>query len=180
MLKLEWAHIEAFDAADLPPLGAEAIAVLGEDPQLALQPHISLLEVQYPVDDLLLAVREHDREEEESGGNRAYPIRHWVKPSRGAVEEDLSRCSGDDLHRRRIAPITRFAISEWNAKLICCSPRSKNESRSPRRSRSHSNRARSLRKNRPRKFRNGLRTGWRWAGSLNHIPIRTGYRGRIS
>jgi hypothetical protein len=82
MLKLEWAHIEAFDAADLPPLSAEALAALGADPQLTLQPHISLLEVHYPVDDLLLSVREHDREEEESGGNRAYPIRRWVKPSR--------------------------------------------------------------------------------------------------
>ena len=87
MLKLEWAHIEAFDAADLPPLSAEALAVLGEDPLLALQPHISLLEVQYPVDDLLLAVRDHDREEEESGGNRAYPIRRWVKPVRGASKQ---------------------------------------------------------------------------------------------
>jgi hypothetical protein len=87
MVKMEWAHIEAFDAADLPVLSAEALAVLGEDPQLALQPHISLLEVEYPVDDLLLAVREHDREEEESGGNRAYPIRHWVKPSRGASKQ---------------------------------------------------------------------------------------------
>jgi hypothetical protein len=86
MLKLEWAHIEAFDAADLTPLSAEALAVLGEDPQLTLQPHISLLEVQYPVDDLLLAVREHDREEEESGGNRAYPIRRWVKPNRGTAK----------------------------------------------------------------------------------------------
>jgi hypothetical protein len=86
MLKLESAHIEAFDAADLTPLSAEALAGLGEDPLLALQPHISLLEVQYPVDDLLLAVREHDRDEEESGGNRAYPIRHWVKPSRGVAK----------------------------------------------------------------------------------------------
>src|SRR6201993_2729714 len=41
MLKLEWAHIEAFDAADLPPLSAEALATLGADPQLTLQPHIS-------------------------------------------------------------------------------------------------------------------------------------------
>jgi hypothetical protein len=87
MLKLEWAHIEAFDAADLTLLSAEALTVLGEDPQLALQPHISLLEVRYPVDDLLLAVRQHDREEEESGGNRAYPIRRWVKPVRAKVSQ---------------------------------------------------------------------------------------------
>jgi hypothetical protein len=85
MLKLEWAHIEAFDAAALPPLTTEALAGLGEDLQLALQPHISLLEAQYPVDDLLLAIRQHDREEEESGGNRAYPIRRWVKPVRAKI-----------------------------------------------------------------------------------------------
>jgi hypothetical protein len=83
MLKLEWAHIEAFDAADLPPLTTAALAGLGEDPRLALQPHISLLQVQYPVDDLLLAVRQHDREQEESGGNRAFPLRRALKPSRG-------------------------------------------------------------------------------------------------
>jgi hypothetical protein len=97
MLKLEWAHIEAFDAADLTPLSAEALAVLGEDPLLTLQPHISLLEVQYPVDDLLLAVREHDREEEESGGNRAYPIRHWVKPSR-RVAKNVSHTAQETIY----------------------------------------------------------------------------------
>jgi hypothetical protein len=83
MLELEWAHVETFDAAELPSLSADALAGLGEDPQLALQPHISLLEVQHPVDDLLLAVRQHDREQEESGGNRAFPIRRSLKPSRG-------------------------------------------------------------------------------------------------
>jgi hypothetical protein len=80
MLKLEWAHIEGFDAAELPPLSAEELAAIGEDSLLLLQPHISVLAVQYPVDDLLLAVREHDREQEESGGNRAFPIRRWLKP----------------------------------------------------------------------------------------------------
>jgi hypothetical protein len=97
MLKLEWAHIEAFDAADLTPLSPEALAILGEDPQLALQPHVSVLEVQYPVDDLLLAVREHDREEEESGGNRAYPIRHWVKPSRSAAKK-ISQAAQETIY----------------------------------------------------------------------------------
>ncbi len=96
MLKLEWANIEAFDAADLPPLSAETLAALGEDPQLALQPHISLLEVQYPVDDLLLAVRQHDREQEESGGNRAFPIRRSLKPSRGMSK--VSQTAQDPIY----------------------------------------------------------------------------------
>lgn len=62
MVRLEWAEIEAFDAASLPPLKAEALA--GADPaklQLRLQPYIRLLDLRYPVDDLLLAIK-HDAE----------------------------------------------------------------------------------------------------------------------
>ena len=97
MLKLEWAHIEAFDAAELPSIGPEALIELGEDPKFALQPHIFLIEVQHAVDDLLLAVRQHDREEEESGGNRAYPIRRWVKPVRGTAK-DISRIAEGKIY----------------------------------------------------------------------------------
>lgn len=57
MVRLEWAHIEAFDSAELPPLGAEAFVRMGEESTLRLQPHIRLLALSYPVDDLLLEVR---------------------------------------------------------------------------------------------------------------------------
>jgi hypothetical protein len=57
MVRLEWAHIEAFDSEDKPPLGAEAFVRMGEDSTLRLQPHVRLLVLSYPVDDLLLQVR---------------------------------------------------------------------------------------------------------------------------
>jgi hypothetical protein len=58
---IEWAHIEAFDAADLAPITPEELAAGGEDPILRLQPYISLLHVQYPVDDFSAAVRDNKR-----------------------------------------------------------------------------------------------------------------------
>jgi len=55
--RLEWAHIEAFDEAEGPVLGADALAALGESTRLALQPHIRLLSLAHPVDRLLIKVR---------------------------------------------------------------------------------------------------------------------------
>jgi hypothetical protein len=54
--RLEWAYIEAFDRASLMPLGWEDFAALGRDSTLRLQPHLQLLDLQYPVDDVVLAV----------------------------------------------------------------------------------------------------------------------------
>jgi putative DNA-binding protein len=55
--RLEWAYIEAFDGASLAPLGWEDFAGLGSDSTLRLQPHLQLLDLQYPVDEVVLAVR---------------------------------------------------------------------------------------------------------------------------
>jgi hypothetical protein len=60
MTNLEWAHIEAFDAAELPPLRPEDLASEGML-YLTLQPYITLLELEYPVDDILLAARKGQR-----------------------------------------------------------------------------------------------------------------------
>jgi len=60
MVRLEWAEIEAFDSAAEPPLTADSL--VGADPaklQLRLQPYLRLLDLRYPVDDLLLAIK-HD------------------------------------------------------------------------------------------------------------------------
>jgi hypothetical protein len=62
MVRLEWAEIEAFDSGSQPPRPAESLA--GSDPaklKLRLQPYLGLLELRYPVDDLLLAIK-HDAE----------------------------------------------------------------------------------------------------------------------
>ncbi len=50
MARLEWAHIETYDALESEPLSA----TFTPDQALALQPHIRLLELQYPVDDVRL------------------------------------------------------------------------------------------------------------------------------
>ena len=52
MVRLEWAHIEAFDGGKKKPLGPEDLLELGPEMRFGLQPHLRLLELQYPVDDL--------------------------------------------------------------------------------------------------------------------------------
>jgi hypothetical protein len=58
MIRLEWAHIEAFDAAEAKPLGPEDLLEPGPELRLGLQPHLSLLDLRYPVDDLRIRVLE--------------------------------------------------------------------------------------------------------------------------
>lgn len=61
-IALEWAQIEAFDAAQLPSITPEQLAqAAGEGLTLQLQPYISLLHVQHPVDDLVIAVKNKKR-----------------------------------------------------------------------------------------------------------------------
>jgi len=58
MVRLEWADIEAFDGKQEPPLAADDLR--GASPtklRLGLQPYITLLELRYPVDHLLLEVK---------------------------------------------------------------------------------------------------------------------------
>jgi hypothetical protein len=54
--RLEWAYVEAFDGADLSPLTAADFGDLGAASQLSLQPYLQLLDLRYPVDELVLAV----------------------------------------------------------------------------------------------------------------------------
>ena len=54
--RLEWAYVEAFDGADLTPLTAADFGDLGGASQLFLQPHLQLLDLRHPVDELVLAV----------------------------------------------------------------------------------------------------------------------------
>ena len=82
MIRLEWAHIEAFDGAEGKPLGPEDLLEPGPDLRIGLQPHLSLLELGYPVDDLRIEANqwteEHDSasnaviERERRGAGRRY------------------------------------------------------------------------------------------------------------
>src|SRR5580658_913093 len=74
----EWADIEAFDGAAEPSLKPEDLS--GADPtklRLRLQPYIQLLDLRYPVDDLLLEVRKNDQDTDYA--SNAFSERHHRK-----------------------------------------------------------------------------------------------------
>jgi Putative DNA-binding domain len=86
MIRLEWAHIEAFDSAERKALGPEDLLKLGPELVLALQPHIGLLDLRYPVDDLRIKVNQNievnqNLEEHTRASNAvsAPPHRHIVR-----------------------------------------------------------------------------------------------------
>jgi hypothetical protein len=54
--RVEWAYVEAFDGASLPPLTESDVSLVSPATVLALQPHLQLLHLRYPVDDLVIAV----------------------------------------------------------------------------------------------------------------------------
>ncbi|HTV48489.1 MAG TPA: DNA-binding domain-containing protein [Phycisphaerae bacterium] len=68
MVRLEWAQTEAFDSAKLPPVSATDLA--GADPnklRLGLQPHVQLLDLDYPLDHYAIKLGEHERMRTEAG-----------------------------------------------------------------------------------------------------------------
>ncbi len=59
MIRLEWADIEAFDGKQEEPLKIDAAALSdGTNLRLRLQPYVRLLDLRYPVDKLLLKVKD--------------------------------------------------------------------------------------------------------------------------
>ena len=69
MVRLEWADAEAFDALEEPALGLDDIAGLGVDSRLRLQPHVLLLDLHFPVDHLLLQIRDEEESESDEASN---------------------------------------------------------------------------------------------------------------
>jgi hypothetical protein len=67
---VEWACIEAFDNAEFPPLGVEEVTAVNAESRLALQPHVRLLALQYPADDLVLDRHQKQRRESSEAGTR--------------------------------------------------------------------------------------------------------------
>jgi len=61
MVRLEWADIEAFDGQAKSALRSEDLReIQAPSLQLSIQPYVQLLELHYPVDDLLLEVKHGD------------------------------------------------------------------------------------------------------------------------
>lgn len=63
--RIEWAFIEAFDNGERTLLTVEEIATLDAGSRLTLQPHLILLALEYPADDLVLSL--HKREKRQVG-----------------------------------------------------------------------------------------------------------------
>ena len=75
MVRLEWAHIEAFDNAAEKVLGPEDLLELGPGFRAGLQPYIRLLALQYPVDDLRIQVN-RATDERGAASNAALKQKH--------------------------------------------------------------------------------------------------------
>jgi hypothetical protein len=91
--RLEWAYIEAFDCAAVAPLIQNDFGDLGADSKLSLQPHLQLLHLRYPVDELVLAV-------------------HKETPASDIVSNAVLEASPDQKRRsrRRFPAMRRAAI----------------------------------------------------------------------
>ena len=61
VVRFGWAQIVAFDGPTLPPCGlAEMILAEPATLKLGLQPYITLLALQYPIDDYVISVKRHE------------------------------------------------------------------------------------------------------------------------
>lgn len=66
--RIEWAFVEAFDNAEHTPLTPDQIATLDGDSRLGLQPHLRLIALEYPADDLVLGLHTHEKRQTSEAG----------------------------------------------------------------------------------------------------------------
>lgn len=66
--RIEWAFVEAFDNAEHDPLTLEQIATLDGNSPLSLQPHLRLVELEFPVDDLVLGLHKKEKRQTSEAG----------------------------------------------------------------------------------------------------------------
>lgn len=87
--RLEWAHIEAFDNLAKPIVSMDRLLDGKRDPhklRLSLQPYLTLLELQHPLDDFLIFVRQDSGLRSEASNavtnrqkHRAKKIKHALR-----------------------------------------------------------------------------------------------------
>ena len=68
--RIEWAFVEAFDNPEHAPLTLEQIATLDGDSRLALQPHVRLMALSYPADEVALALHQREKRQTSEAGVR--------------------------------------------------------------------------------------------------------------
>jgi len=105
MVQLEWAHLEAFDGGFEPVLTPAEIEAAGLDLRISLQPYVRLLELAYPVDDLLIEVHDYEGEGNVSSNaarqNRLRTrVRHYAKPEPEPVYLAVHRADDSVYYKR--------------------------------------------------------------------------------
>jgi hypothetical protein len=118
--RLEWADIEAFDEKAEPALRTEDLSTgLGPKLKLKLQPYVRLLDLKYPVDDLLLEVRKED--EDTDFASNAFQERHKRKRVQSVAKLKPANIFlavhrvDDSVYFRRIAPEEFVILSALRA-----------------------------------------------------------------
>jgi hypothetical protein len=104
MVRLEWAHIEAFDGPSAKPLGPEELLEPGPELHMTLQPYITLLDVHYPVDDLRAGLGSDDMHGSASNAatapaNRA-TRRRSARPRKSSLFIVVHRFANSVFYRR--------------------------------------------------------------------------------
>lgn len=108
MVRLEWAHIEAFDGLADKPLGPEDLLELGPELRMSLQPYISLLELHYPVDELRIRLA-HNQDLRDTASNAPAGYRHraakrrTVRREKAPIHVAVHRFD-DMVYYRRLEP----------------------------------------------------------------------------
>jgi len=105
MVRLEWAHIEAFDGGFEPLLTPMEIESAGLDLRISLQPYVRLLELAYPVDDLLIEVHDYEGETDVSINAARLSqlrtrVRHYSKPEPEPVYLAVHRADESVYYKR--------------------------------------------------------------------------------
>ena len=68
--RIEWAFVEAFDSGERTPLTLDQISTLDGGSRLALQPHVQLLALNFPADELVLELHHRDKRQASEAGVR--------------------------------------------------------------------------------------------------------------
>ncbi len=113
LAQMEWAFVEAFDAAERAPLTQRQIAALQADSRLALQPCLQLLALSYPADDLVLELHKREKRQTSEAG-----VAHEDSGTRGAVPKLDARATWLAVHRVELSVYYRRITREEFQTLV--------------------------------------------------------------
>ena len=111
---LEWAYVDAFDRKHLDPLTAQEAQSIRPNSRLSLQPHLRLLELAYPVDNLVLAVKKGRPESDITSSaamQRGAQIRTKLPPMKRQTVHLAVHRYDDSVYYRRLEKETFLLLN---------------------------------------------------------------------